>query len=102
MILFNGKLTYHVWFSELQGSYPQFYFLMNFNDYASALFVLFQQMVVNNWWVVVDMTYDYCGRSYFVTHTYFISFYFVVCIILVNIMISIVLELYGSVTAEVE
>ena len=75
---------------------------MNFNDYASALFVLFQQMVVNNWWVVVDMTYDCGGRSYFVTHTYFISFYFVVCIILVNIMISIVLELYGSVTAEVE
>jgi|Transcript_21485 hypothetical protein len=29
------------------------YYLMNFNDFPSALVVLFQQMIVNNWYVVV-------------------------------------------------
>ena len=27
---------------------------MNFNDFPSAIVVLFQQMIVNNWFVVVD------------------------------------------------
>ena len=32
-----------------------FYYLMNFNDYPSAVVVLFQQMVVNNWYVVCNI-----------------------------------------------
>ena len=66
--------------------------MMNFNDYGSALVVLFQQMVVNNWYVVVNMTVSVVGHTTLV-RIYFITFYVVVCIVLVNIMIAIVLEL---------
>lgn len=31
-----------------------YYYKMNFNDFPSAIVVLFQQMIVNNWFVVVD------------------------------------------------
>ena len=54
-LMFGGKISYDVYKEELAGNYPAFYFLMNFNDFGSSLIVLFQQMVVNNWWVVVNM-----------------------------------------------
>ena len=53
--MFGGKISYDVYKQQLSGDYPAFYYLMNFNDFGSAFIVLFQQMVVNNWWVVVDM-----------------------------------------------
>ena len=54
-LMFGGRISYDVYKEKLAGSYPAFYYLMNFNDFGSSLIVLFQQMVVNNWWVVVDM-----------------------------------------------
>ena len=53
-LMFGGRISYDV-YKEKLASYPAFYYLMNFNDFGSSLIVLFQQMVVNNWWVVVDM-----------------------------------------------
>lgn len=58
-------------------------------------------MVVNNWWVVVNMTSDVVGNVILV-RLYFVSFWITVVLILVNIMIAIVLEIYGSVSAEVD
>ena len=54
-LMFGGRITYDIYKEKLSGSYPAFYFLMNFNDFGSSLIVLFQQMVVNNWWVVVNL-----------------------------------------------
>ena len=51
-LIFGGTLTFTTYASVAPAP---FYYLMNFNDFASALVVLFQQMVVNNWWVVVNM-----------------------------------------------
>ena len=54
-LIFGGRISYDVYREKLSGNYPAFYYLMNFNDFGSSLIVLFQQMVVNNWWVVVNM-----------------------------------------------
>ena len=54
-LMFGGRISYDVYREKLSGNYPAFYYLMNFNDFGSSLIVLFQQMVVNNWWVVVNM-----------------------------------------------
>ena len=69
---------------------------MNFNDYPSSLVVLFQQLVVNHWWVVVNMLTDICGNTHLV-RLFFVVFWVVIVLILMNIMISIVLDLYDSV-----
>ena len=58
MVWFGGKVTFQIWDSQLSQDYPGFYWLMNFNDFGASLIVLFQQMVVNNWWVVVNMLSD--------------------------------------------
>ena len=34
---------------------PPLYFLLNFNDYASSLVTLFHYMVINNWFVTIEM-----------------------------------------------
>ena len=73
---------------------------MNFNDFGASVIVLFQQMVVNNWWVVVNMLSDVQGSHWFV-RIFFISFWVTVVLVLVNIMVAIVLEIYGSVDSEV-
>lgn len=74
---------------------------MNFNDFGSSLIVLFQQMVVNNWWVVVNMQTDVVGYAPLV-RLWFTSFWVITVLILVNIMVAIVLEIYGSVSDEVD
>ena len=74
---------------------------MNFNDFGASIIVLFQQMVVNNWWVVVNMLTDVVGHQILV-RLFFTSFWVFTVLILMNIMIAIVLEIYGSVSAEVD
>lgn len=75
--------------------------MMNFNDFGASIIVLFQQMVVNNWYVVVNMISEVVGNTILV-RLFFTSFWVTVVLILVNIMVAIVLEIYGSVSAEVD
>ena len=58
MTMFGGEMTFAVYSKLNMNGFP-FYYLMNFNDLYGSMIVLFQQMVVNNWWVVVDMTASY-------------------------------------------
>jgi len=80
-----------------------FYYLLNFNDFASSLVVLFQQMVVNNWFVVVNMTVALQGGgNEGLYRLFFISFWVVVVLILVNITVAIVIEVHGNLSQEVQ
>ena len=74
---------------------------MNFNDFASSIIVLFQQMVINNWYIVIDMFSELTGHYWYV-HLFFVSFWVIVVLILVNIIVSIVLEIHDSLSAEVD
>jgi hypothetical protein len=58
-------------------------------------------MVVNNWWVVVNMITAVVGNDVAV-RLWFVSFWVITVLILVNIMVAIVLEIYGAVSAEVD
>ena len=80
---------------------PGLYYLMNFNDFGSALVVLFQQMVINNWYVVIDMYTILTGHIWY-THIYFVSFWVFVVLILMNIMIAIVLEIHDVLKIEID
>ena len=53
IFFFGGHLTFQA-FND-RGGVNEFYYLLNFNDFPSSLVTLFQQMVVNNWFVTVDM-----------------------------------------------
>ena len=54
-------------------------------------------MVVNNWYVTVDMYANIMGEATGV-RLYFVSFWIAIVLIQMNIVIAIVLEIYGSVT----
>ena len=100
MMLLGGDLTYKK-FDSLDSKTP-FYYLMNFNDYASALVTLFSQMVVNNWFITVDMYTDIKGPgNVWWVRIFFISFWIVIVLIQLNIVIAVILEIYSSVTEEV-
>jgi len=51
-LLFGGAVTFEAYDDA---KYPPLYYMMNFNDFGSSLLVLFQQMIVNNWFIVCDM-----------------------------------------------
>ncbi len=80
----------------MTGSAPSLYYLNNFNDFGASLITLFHMMVVNNWFVTVNLyTSIYGGDT--VTHTFFILFYVFSVIVLMNIVIAFALEMYSSV-----
>lgn len=104
-LLLGGAITYENF--ETKAKSPPFYYLMNFNDFGAALITLFQQMVVNNWFVVVQMFVnvkddDSSGFSTFWIRAFFVSFWIIMVLIQLNIVIAIVLEIYGSVSDEVK
>ena len=100
-VFFGGSITYEVWDKQIAGTVPGFYWMMNFNDFGASIIVLVQQMVVNNWWIVVNMISGVVGNTILV-RLFFTSFWVTIVLILVNIMVAIVLEIYGSVSAEVD
>ena len=98
MIWFGGKLTFEVYETL---NMPAYYYKMNFNDFFSAIIVLFQQMVVNNWYAVVNMTADYMGNNKQLIRLFFICFWVLVVLILLNIIVAVVLEVHASFQVEV-
>ena len=73
---------------------------MNFNDLGAAYVTLFHQMIVNNWYVTVDMI-TFVVQSDWVK-VYFASFWVTVVLIMLNIVTSFVLEIYSGAAEEIE
>jgi hypothetical protein len=65
------------------------YFSLNFNCLSSSLVSLFQQMVVNNWFVVMDACVVTSGKSAYV---FFISYYLVSITVMTNVFIAFLIE----------
>lgn len=53
--LFGGKVSVHTKEILEDESIPDIYILMNFNDTVSSFITLFALMVVNNWFVIVNV-----------------------------------------------
>ena len=99
-IFFGGKLTEKTYREKCPNT-PHFYYLLNFNDFSSGMVTLFQQMIVNNWFITVDMYVNIMGEVAGV-RLYFVSFWIAIVLIQMNIVIAIVLEIYGSVSTQVK
>mmetsp|Transcript_45970 Transcript_45970/g.60921 ORF Transcript_45970/g.60921 Transcript_45970/m.60921 type:complete len:268 (-) Transcript_45970:310-1113(-) len=94
-LLFGGELTYSEYYKH---GAPPFYYTLNFNDFGASLVVLFHQMVVNNWFLTVDQYTAIMGEGSVIwVRIYFVSFWVTIVLIQLNILIAIVLEIFGSV-----
>ena len=80
-------------------STPNLYYLLNFNSYGASLVTLFHFMIINNWFITTDMYEDVTGTK--VSYLFFVLFWIFVVLILLNVLIALILEIYSSVEPEV-
>ena len=74
------------------------YWPLNFNDFSSAYVMLFQLLVVNNWYILMEGTVAAVGSRW--ARAYFLVFYLIGVIIVLNIVVAVMLTLTKSVKAE--
>ncbi|XP_020581942.1 LOW QUALITY PROTEIN: two pore calcium channel protein 1 [Phalaenopsis equestris] len=68
------------------------YLLFNFNDYPNGMVTLFNLLVMGNWQVWMQSYKDLTGSSW--TLVYFVSFYLITVLLLLNLVIAFVLEAF--------
>ena len=76
-----------------------YYYLMNFNDFGSSMITLFHIMVVNNWFITCNMFTDIVGNTS--PQYFFVSFWVLTVLIIFNLVISNIIEIYDSVEQEI-
>jgi two pore calcium channel protein, plant len=99
MLLFAGAITTESAQKD-NPAIPALYYLMNFNDFLSSMVTLFHIMVVNNWYITCDMLCTVKGNSWPIF--FFVSFWILTVLIMLNIVIAFVLEIYSSVQGEID
>ncbi|XP_043689271.1 two pore calcium channel protein 1B [Telopea speciosissima] len=77
---------------EGTGLYENDYLLFNFNDYPTGMVTLFNLLVMNDWQVWMEGYKELTGTSW--TLTYFISFYLITVMLLLNLVVAFVLEAF--------
>ncbi|XWS39459.1 hypothetical protein CRYUN_Cryun18bG0056000 [Craigia yunnanensis] len=70
------------------------YLLFNFNDYPNGMVTLFNLLVMGNWQVWMQSYKELTGTSW--TLVYFISFYLVTVLLLLNLVVAFVLEAFSA------
>lgn len=95
-IFFGGKIRPDRSAIAHDASLPPDYWLMNFNDTFSGYITLFCLMVVNNWFIIVDMYIDVVGNQAAVRGFFIVFYYFGVTIGL-NIVIAFAIDMFGAV-----
>ncbi|KAL3714981.1 hypothetical protein ACJRO7_006829 [Eucalyptus globulus] len=68
------------------------YLLFNFNDYPNGMVTLFNLLVMNNWQDWMQSYKELTGTSW--TLIYFISFYLITVLLLLNLVVAFVLEAF--------
>ncbi|CDP14785.1 unnamed protein product [Coffea canephora] len=68
------------------------YLLFNFNDYPNGMVTLFNLLVMGNWQVWMQSYVDLTGTSW--AYTYFVSFYLITVLLLLNLVVAFVLEAF--------
>lgn len=76
------------------------YYLMNFNDFLASMITLFHILVINNWNQTTDM-YCFVLKSDW-PRVFFGAFWVLTVLIMLNIVISFVLETYSTTSEAVE
>jgi two pore calcium channel protein len=68
------------------------YLLFNFNDYPNGMVTLFNLLVMGNWQVWMETYKDLTGTWWSIT--YFVSFYVITVLLLLNLIVAFVLEAF--------
>ncbi|XP_011086365.1 two pore calcium channel protein 1A [Sesamum indicum] len=68
------------------------YLLFNFNDYPNGMVTLFNLLVMGNWQVWMQSYKELTGTSW--SYAYFISFYLITVLLLLNLVVAFVLEAF--------
>lgn len=94
--LFGGLV--HVDNPKLEGTSLEDndYLFFNFNDYPSGMVTLFNLMVMGNWQIWMESYVQITGTSWALL--YFISFYVITVLLLVNLVVAFVLEAFFAET----
>ncbi|VFR02665.1 unnamed protein product [Cuscuta campestris] len=70
------------------------YLLFNFNDYPNGMVTLFNLLVMGNWQVWMQSYKELTGTSW--SYVYFISFYAITVLWLLNLIVAFVLEAFQA------
>ncbi|CAA3015964.1 two pore calcium channel 1B [Olea europaea subsp. europaea] len=68
------------------------YLLFNFNDYPNGMVTLFNLLVMGNWQAWMQSYKDLTGTAW--TYAYFVSFYLISVLLLLNLVVAFVLEAF--------
>ncbi|KAL8506571.1 hypothetical protein ACS0TY_017457 [Phlomoides rotata] len=68
------------------------YLLFNFNDYPNGMITLFNLLVMGNWQAWMQSYEVLAGTAW--THVYFVSFYLITVLLLLNLVVAFVLEAF--------
>ncbi|XP_030929790.1 two pore calcium channel protein 1-like isoform X4 [Quercus lobata] len=68
------------------------YLLFNFNDYPNGMVTLFNLLVMGNWQVWMQSYKELTGTAW--SLTYFVSFYLITVLLLLNLIVAFVLEAF--------
>ncbi|CAL0323640.1 unnamed protein product [Lupinus luteus] len=68
------------------------YLLFNFNDYPNGMVTLFNLLVMGNWQAWMQSYKELSGTSW--SYAYFISFYLITVLLLLNLVVAFVLEAF--------
>lgn len=93
--IFGGKISNLEKEIFRDSSVSDLYVEMNFNDLGSSMVTLFALMVVNNWFMIVQVHTNIIGTTYI--RWFFILFYFVSVVVMLNIVVAFVIDMYSSV-----
>merc|ERR1711924_283830 len=72
-------------------AFPDSYYVNNFNDFASGVVTLFELLVVNNWYVIMDGVVAAVDNNQW-ARAYFISWYVLAVIVVTNLVVAFILE----------
>jgi len=97
--IFGNKISLEIVKEKVPHTEP-YYYLMNFNTFSSSMVTLFHLMLVNNWFITIDM-YQGVMENMWLPLFFFSFFWVTVVLILLNVVLSMVLEIYSSVEPEV-
>lgn len=68
------------------------YLLFNFNDYPSGMVTLYNLLVMGNWQVWMQSYKELTKTAW--TYVYFVSFYLITVLLLLNLVVAFVLEAF--------
>ena len=96
---FNGEIT-RTAMANIEADVDYMYLMMSFNDFYAAMITLFHISVENNWNSTTAMYTDIMDSGW--PRVYFITYWAITVLIMLNIIVSFVLEIYTTVGETIE